>query len=403
MFRSAKVLISIFSLFFFLAVVPVVAHAQFVDNFDGPKVDGWFTMVGDGSAKIDMVQKDGHLRLLVDGTQDKYGVWWTLIKRDITRYLDMEKLKDPAYELRVEARVRLSNAPRRVNFMVNTQRTVDFHKDMREYDIDDTNEWHTISMTTNHFDTARGDTVYVQFCVTDWGPDKYYVDLDYYRADVVRRDSAGPDKGEPLIVHPPVPDISTFSNHLGVAQDSLINSDFPDINFNDWHAEDLNGTARVLTVNGNQWILLKWDFEKYRNLKADGAGILELTTFSAPLGGKYIEHWGQDFGEEFGMIHVIEILGGDPAWDQEKVTYNNFMQGKSYADVFNTQTIIDLPLAGKRGAKSYYTITRPVMQRLITGKSKGILIRPLGSIDATIYASEDAEGRGPKLHFNTKP
>jgi hypothetical protein len=40
------------------------------------------------------------------------------------------------------------------------------------------------------------------------------------------------------------------------------------------------------------------------------------------------------------------------------------------------------------------------MQRLLEGKTKGLLIRPLGSIDATVYSSEDAGGRGPKLHFS---
>lgn len=398
MLRGAKAL-----MFALVALtIPVISHAQFVDNFDGPKVEGWFTMTGDGWSKLDLIQKDGHLRMLVDGTNDKYGVYWTLIKRDITRYIDVQKLNDPAYELRVEARIRTSAAPRRVNFMINTNRTTNFHEHLREYYIDTANEWRTISYTTTNFHPAPGDTVYVQFDATDFGPGKYDVDVDYYRADVVRKDTAEPDKGEPLIVHPPVPDIATFSQHLVAAHDSVINLDFPDVNFNDWHAEDQSGPQRVMTVNGNQWIVMRWDFDKYRDKKAAGAGILELTTFSVPLGGKYIEHWGQDLGEEFGMIHVIEILGGDPAWDQEKVTYNNLMRGGKYADVFNEQMIIDLPLAGKPGGKSYYTIPRPVMQRLLEGKTKGLLIRPLGSIDATVYASEDAGGRGPKLHFNVE-
>ena len=396
MSRNAKAVLFVILIFATYAI----AHAQFIDNFDGPKVEGWFTILGDGSAKLDLAQQDGYLRMAVDGTADKYGVYYTLIKRDIKRYIDVQKLSDPAYELRVEARVRTSAAPRRVNFMLNTSRTTNFHEHLREYYIDTPNEWHTISFTTKNFDAKPGDTVYVQFCATDFGPGKYDVDLDYYRADVVRRDTAKPDLGEPLIVHPPVPDTATFSQHLGVAHDSPINVDFPDVNFNDWHAQDQSGPQRVLTVNGNQWVVMRWDFDKYHAKKAAGAGILELTTFSVPLGGKYIDRFGQDLGEEFGMIHVIEILGGDPAWDQEKVTYNSLTRGAKYADVFNEQMIIDLPLAEKPGGKSYYTIPRPVMQRLLEGKTKGLLIRPLGSIDATVFASEDAEGRGPKLHFS---
>ncbi len=392
------------AIFIFLALtLPAIGRAQFLDNFDGPKVEGWFTMTGDGSPTIEMVQKDGFVRLMIDGTHDKYGVWWTLIKRDITRYLDMEKLKDPDYELRVEARVRVSHAPRRVNFMINTQRTTNYHEHLREYDIADTTEWHTISMTTKNFDAIPGDTVFVQFCATDWGPGKYYVDVDYYRADVVRRDLAGPDKGEPLVYHPPVPELSTFAHHLDVAGDSVVSTDFPGVNFNDWHVEAQDGPARVLTADANQWIILRWDVEKFRNLKAAGPGILETTTYSVPLGGKYIQGMGQDLGEEFPRLHVIEILGGDPEWDQEKVTYNSLVQGGSYADVFNTQMTIDLDVTEKPGAKTYFTLPRPVMQRLLEGKTKGLLIRPLGALAATVYASEDAGGRGPKLHFSTAP
>ena len=383
-----------------LTAAPMIGLAQFVDNFDGPKIEGWFTGTGDGNAAMEFLQKDGFARIHVDATQDKYGVWWTFIKRDITASLNLEKLKDPAYELRVEARVRSSHAPRRVNFMLNTSRTTNFHQHLREFDLPD-GDWRVISMTTHHFDAKPGDRIFVQFCVTDFGPDKYDVDIDYYRADVVRRDQAGPDLGEPLQYRPPVPDLKTLTHHLGVTHDSVINTSFPDVNFNDWHVEEPSGTARVLTVDSNQWIVLKWDLAQFSGRKADGAGILELTTSALAIGGKYIEHFGQDLGEEFGMIHVIEILGGDPAWDQETVTYNSLLRGASYAEVFNTQMIIDLELAAKPGGKAYFTLPRPVMQRLLEGKTKGLLIRPLGALAGTIYASENKAGDGPKLHFST--
>ena len=383
--------------------VATTALAQYRDDFDGAKIDGWFTMAGDGNAKIDFVPMNGFARINVDATHDDHGVWWTLIKRDITSSLDLAKLADPAYELRVEARIRCSNAPRRVNFMVNTNRTVNFHEQLREYDIDDTDQWHVISMTTHNFDAKPGDQVFVQFCVTDWGPGKYHVDVDYYRADVVKRDEAAPDVGEPLVYHPEVPPLSSFSHHLGVTEDCVLNKHFPDVNFNDWHAVDADGkTARVLTVNGDQWIAMRWDFGALKGAKAAGAGVLELTTQSLAIGGKYIEHMGQDYGEEFGMIHVIEILGGDPAWDQETVTLNSLMAGKEYEDVFNTQMTIDLPLANEPRGKAFFTLPRPVMQRLLDGTTKGLLIRQLGAQSASIYASEDESGNGPVLHFSTR-
>jgi len=385
----------------FILITFGICQAQFLDSFKSKKIEGWFFFTGDGAATMDFVQMDGYARILVDATKDRDNVYWTLIKRDVSAFLDLNKLKNPSFQLRVEARVRVHNAPRRVNMMVNTQRTTNFHIDLMEFDIPDTSEWHTISMTTKKFDAVPGDTVYVQLCVTDYGLGKYYVDLDYYRADIVDVHLAGPDKGELVPYHPPVPDIGIFSNHLVVTHDCLINSDFPDVNFNNWHVKEQNGDARILTVNANQWAIVRWNFEKYKNEKVDGPGLFELTTQSVPIGGNYIEAFGEDFGIEFGKIRVIEVIGGDPQWDQNKVTYNNFMQGNIYSDVFNTQMIYDTEISDKPGSKNFIIISKPVLQRILDGKTKGLLIRPLGALDASFYASENQpENNGPKLHFN---
>ncbi|MEJ2568227.1 MAG: hypothetical protein P8Z50_05060, partial [candidate division WOR-3 bacterium] len=375
-------------------------QAQFLDSFNSEEIEGWFFFTGDGAATMDFVQKDGYARILVDATKDKYNVWWAVTKRDVSDFLDLNKLKNASYQLRVEAKVRVGNAPRRINMMVNTQRTTNYHIDLMEFDIPDTSEWHIVSMTTKKFDAVPGDNVYVQLNVTDWGLGKYHVDVDYYRADIVNVDSAGPDKGELVPYHPPIPPVNTFLNHLDVTHDCLINSDFPDVNFNDWHIQGQEDRARVLTVSANHWAILRWDFEKYKNVKIDGAGLLELTTYSVAKGGNYIETFGEDFGMEFDKVRVIEIVGGDPAWDQNTVTYNNLIRGKSYADVFNTQMIYDLEVNDKPGSKNFITISKPVLQRLVDGKTKGLLIRPLGAIDASFYASENRMGNSPKLHFN---
>ena len=379
-----------------------VCEAQFLDEFIKNEIDkAWLTMTGDGTPTLKFIQKDGYATMYVDGSTDKQNVYWTLIKRNIASYVDMKKLKDPDYELRVEAKVRIHNPPRRVNFMVNTQRTKDFHIDLLEFDLPDTN-WHVISMTTNKLDAVPGDQLNVQFCVTDFGLAQYEVDLDYYKADIVNVKTAGPDKGPAVPYHPPIPAINTFSNHLDVTHDALINSDFPEVNLNDWHVKEKDGEARILTVNANQWAILRWDFGKYNNLKADGAGVFEFTTYSAPYGGNYMQAYEPGLGEEFPRVRVIEILGGDPAWEQGKVTYNTLMQGKDYAAVFNTQMIFDIKMEEAPGSKNYITISRSVLQRLLHGTTKGLLIRPLGAIDASFYASEGLSKNGPKLHFNVK-
>ena len=385
----------------FIYFAPVICNAQFLDNFDKKKIEGWFFFTGDGNAKMDFIQKNGYATIFVDGTKDKYNIYWTLIKRDVTKYLDLYKLKDTTYQLRVEAKVRVHNAPRRLNMMVNTNRTTNYHIDLMEFDIPDTTNWHVISMTTKRFDAHPGDTVYVQLCVTDYGPGKYSVDLDYYRADIVNIKTAGPDKGELVPYHPPVPGLNTFSNHLNVSQDCVINTNFPEVNFNDWHVKELRHNVKILTVDAKQWAILRWDFDKYKNSKVDGAGLLELTTQSVLTGGDYIKAFGQDLGEEFCRIRVIEILGGDPVWDQKNVTYNSLTQGKNYSDVFNTQMVFDTEVKEEKGSKNFITISKPVLQRLINGTTKGLLIRPLGAIDASFYASENPnDDTCPKLHFN---
>ena len=379
---------------------PGFARAQFVDEFESDAVEGWFFFTGDGDATMDFVQRDGYARMLLDATEDEHNVWWAIIKRAVSDELDLSELTEPGKELRVEARVRVSEAPRRLNIMINTQRTTDFHEHLMEYDIPDTSGWHTISLTTKDLDVVPGDTLYVQLGATDWGLDTHHVDVDYYRADVVDARTAGPDIGEPLRYHPPVPDLATFAHALPATHDALVNARFPNVNFNDWRVETQDGAAPALSVGADQWAVLRWDFDSQAGAEADGAAILELTTHSVMTGGNYAATFGEDLGMEFGKVRVIEILGGDPVWTQDEVTYYSLLVGESLEDVVNGQMIFDVAPTEQRGGKTRVTISRPVMQRLLDGRTKGLLIRPLGAIDATFYASEAGNGRAPRLFFN---
>src|SRR5687768_9270550 len=122
-------------------------QAQFLDNFDKKGLNGWQFFTGDGYATMQFVQQDdGFATVYVDATKDPHNVWYAITKRNVAPYLDLKKLKGPDTELRVEARVRIYNPPHRVNIMVNTQRTTDFHHDLMEFELPDTN-WHVISMT----------------------------------------------------------------------------------------------------------------------------------------------------------------------------------------------------------------------------------------------------------------
>jgi len=180
---------------------------------------------------------------------------------------------------------------------------------------------------------------------------------------------------------------------------ALLNSDYPQVNLNDWHVIEQGGEVRILTVSANQWAILKWDLEAFENAKAMGAGLLEITTQSVATGGNYLEAYGTQLGEEFPRLRVFEIFGGNPDWSQEDVNYENFMQEKSYVEVFNTQPVYDIKLAAEPGSKNFITISQPVMQRLMNGTTKGLLLRPLGAIITSFFTTEDEE-KGPRLYFN---
>jgi len=368
--------------------------AQFSDDFNGPVLKGWTFFTGDGAATMDFRQRDGYATIFVDATQDQHNIWWAFIKRDVSAALDLGRLREPGYELRVEARIRVSHAPRRVNLHLNTQKTVDFHTHLMEFDIPDTLRSHTISMTTRDFQAEPGDAVNAQLALMDWGLEKYRVELDYFKVDVVNVASTGPDKGEQVPYHPPIPDQDTFVHHVGVVQDGMISLQYPDVNFNDWHVTDETGKTRVLMVSGTQFVILRWDLSAFAGTQIAGHGLLELTTHSVQVGDAEVE--------EFGQVRVAEILGGDPAWNQETVTLNSLTRGRSLDEVFNSQMIIDVRISEGRGRKILITISRPVLQRIVAGGTLGLVLRPLGAINATFYALEQERGAfSARLHFNT--
>jgi hypothetical protein len=391
-------------LFVALMTAPTAGRSQFVDNFDGSSlacdprgINGWTFFTGDGTAAMNLVSSQrGFASVLVDATKDKLGIWWALIRRRVSENMDLRLLADPRYALRVEARIRVSNAPKRVNLHLNTQRTTDFHSHLMEYDIPDTTNWHTISMTTHGFDAVPGDSIYGQLALMDWGLSLYRVDIDYYRVDIVRADSAGTDLGSPIPYHPSIPNLGTFTVHLPVVEDGMIDGEYREKNFRHWSALDESGRTGLITVSGKQTVILRWDLSRYAGKEAAGAGVLELTTYALQR--------SPEFQKDFGMVHVTEILGGDPSWRGEAVTYNSFCQGRQLTDVVNTQMFIDIDVSAKRGTKTLAIVPLPVLQRLIDGKALGIALRPLGAVLASFYAKNDQGGTfAATLHFSVKP
>ncbi len=375
------------------------SRAQFIDHFDGPydpsdpkTPEGWSYATGDGQAVMNFLQMDGFASALIDASNDKRNIWWALIRCQVTG-LNMLELIQPENELRVEARIRVSHAPRRVNLHFNHQRTTDYHSHLMEYDIPDTVNWHTISMTTRDFETRQGDRINVQMALMDWGKEIYKVDIDYFKVDVVNKNTIGKDLGAKLPYHPTVADPHSFKYHLMVSQDATIDFEYPDMNFNDWKMRDEQGETTLLSVSGTQIVILQWDLEEYRGKQITGSGLLEITTHTLQRSAQY--------QKDFGMVRVVEVLGGDPDWDQEKVTFNSFSIGKSLGEVLNSQMIIDYEVKSHRGEKTLFTITQPVLQRMIDGRTLGFAIRPLGAVTASFYSMENNQGKySARIHFD---
>ena len=375
------------------------AQAQFLDEFNGPALardpaglDGWAAFTGDGEATIDLRQGDGHASVLVDATKDRRGIWWAVIKHRVSNGMDLARLAGPGQELRIETRIRVSHAPRRVNLHLNTQRTTDFHSHLMEFDIPDADGWHTVSMTTRDFPAGPGDTVFGQMALIDWGLERYRVDVDYFKVDVVDVARAGPDQGAAVPYHPPIPSASAFAHAVGAAQDAMIDLEHPDVNLNDWTVHDGARPRHVLTVDGTHHVILRWDLRAFAGRRVVDHGLLELTTHS-------VQRLSRDV-KDFGLVRVVEILGGDPAWDQRTVTTDSLRRGDRLDRVLNTQMIIDYPVTEGTGAKTYLTISRPVLQRLIDGRTRGIALQALGALSASFDAIESGPGRSARLLFN---
>jgi hypothetical protein len=375
------------------------ASAQFLDDFDSVKTDpegasGWRFFTGDGTATMDFVQGGaGFASILVDATTDRRGIWWALVERNVQSGMDLGLLRKPGHEVRIEARIRVSHAPRRVNLQVLTQRTTDWHSHLMEFDIPEAESWHTISMTTRGFDAGPGDTLIGHIALMDWGLETYRVDLDYMKVDIVDVATAGPDQGAAVPYHPPVPDPGTLAQEVKVVHDSMIDVENTDVNLNDWQVRDGARRVRLLTVDGTHVVILRFDLRAFAGRRVAGAGLLELTTRS-------VERKAEDV-KDFGIVRVVEILAGDPAWDQGTVTADSLRRGQPLRRVLNPQMIIDWPVTEGDGGKTRFTLSKPVLQRLIDGKTLGIAVKPLGAINAAFYAMENDRGeRAARLRFN---
>jgi hypothetical protein len=82
---------------------------------------------------------------------------------------------------------------------------------------------------------------------------------------------------------------------------------------------------------------------------------------------------------------------------------DSFLDASLLNRVLNPQMIIDWEVNGEHGGKTLFTISQPVLRRMMDGRTKGLAIRPLGAIVASFYAMEHQQGIfSARLHFNVE-
>lgn len=386
-----------------LSALTLTAHklpAQFVEDFsqttssfEQNSLPGWLAMTGDGTINFTQKIEDGHAALRIDASQDKRNIWYAFIQRNATPSLDLKKLKKPYNAIRIEARVRPSHAPRRVNLYLSTPRSTNHHINLLEYDLPTANEWHTISMTLDTMDVREGEPLLGQLSMMDWGKQgSYQLDVDYIKVSIVDTRKAAPDKGNAVRYRPPLAEPGSFAIEKHVSEDVSVDAAFADLNLNEWMA----GKHKVLPVGVSKMLLLSWDFSELKGKKVSGEGQLELYTHTV----QRLRENPKDFGE----VRIVEIIGGNKSWQEEAVTYEKLLLGKAYHEVINEQTTVDTPLNAETGGKTVVTLSQYVLQRLVDGFTSGLAILPLGLIDASLMDQETEGGKyAARIRLNIQP
>lgn len=79
------------------------------------------------------------------------------------------------------------------------------------------------------------------------------------RVNIVDPATDGPDKGVAVAYHPPQPESSTFANEIKVAHDCTVDTQYPEMNFNSWCAQEEDSRTNVMAVSGTQLVIMRWE------------------------------------------------------------------------------------------------------------------------------------------------
>jgi hypothetical protein len=367
--------------------------AGFVENFSSPQLTGWNIVTGSGdliaNQTVTLTQKNGTGFFCIDATKDRRNIWWAVMNHEITEHIDRSMLGKPDKAIRIEAKVRLPK-PRRFNMSLNHTSTTNYHNDLAEFDIDDS-DWHVVSYTNREFGAQPADRVFVQLAVMDAGREVITVELEYIKVTIVDAATAAPDLDHPIPYRPLLEPPENFTHSLIVKEDAIIDSEYPWVNFSKWYDASTDSEP-LLSVSGSQTSILRWDFSGFAGKKTKGWGLLVLTTHSVLYAPSDLE--------EFGYLRLVEIKDGDPSWTRNQVTFESLLQGKEISEVIHPQLVMDEPPEQMKGAKTIIPVSPMVMERLFSGKTKGLAIYSQGAVNATFVSSEANEPQNrPVLYF----
>jgi hypothetical protein len=394
-FILRPVVIIVTALFFAVSqkIVAQEAPTGFVEDFSSPQLTGWKVITGSGdliaNQTVTLTQQNGIGIFWIDATQDRRNIWWAVMNHEITDQIDRSMLGKPDKAIRIEAKVRLPK-PRRFNMSLNYTGTTDYHADLAEFDIDDS-DWHVVSYTNREFGAKPADRVFVQLAVMDAGREVITVELAYIKVTIVDAATAAPDLGNPIPYRPPLKGREDFTHSLSVREDAIIDSEYPWVNFSKWHDASIDSKP-LLSISGSQTSILRWDFSDFVDKKPTGWGLFVLTTHN-------VQYAPSDL-EEFGYMRLVEIKAGDPSWTRDKVTFESLLQGKTVAEVIHPQLVMDELPEQKKGAKTIIPVSPIVMERLFSGKTKGLAIYSQGVVNASFASSEAEDSKDrPTLYF----
>lgn len=352
----------------------------------------WNVRCGDGIVFAEVRQHRAACSLIVDATKDANNIWWALMQTTLHQDFDMNQLQQHGHELRISARVRPSHAPRRVNMRIRAALQCDDGSHLKEYDLDSTG-WHVISLTTRQFRPSLGDAVIGHIAMMDWGRQKYSLDVEDFQVEVVASSGVSQDCGDPIPYSPPPLSPELFSTHLTVAHDAMISSRYPGVNLSDWAVYPHAG-CRILTVAPDLEVVLRWELPERGDKRIAGPGLLEipfifLQTLSRPP-------------KDLCRIRAVELYAIYDGWNRNTVTYGRIVQTSPRDEVINPQMIVDT-----RVGDDFYTgmhrvpVPRCVLQRMVNGKTTGIVLQALGPIVACLTGTDPHHGIGTMLHYNT--